>query len=227
MSKRKLAAIISVVICGCGVFAAPWSTHSSRRRPETMLVIGNYLSPYVLAETYHGLTNQPYLRVMQDGRLYITMPKAIYEVKPGELSARLDGFGLKRIVIVGDERYVSADFEKELRKTNIKATPLVRIYGDNWLRIAEELDDLLNVGHLARDFRDNYQDAVIRTKPATIQPRRKPVKPEAAPAAAQPAQVEFETIPAESKAAPVEAKAAPAPKAPEIPASATAPAPKN
>ena len=77
MLKRKLALIMLIAVCGCGLFAAPWSTHNARRRPETLMVIGNYHTPYVLAETYHGLTNQPYLRVMQDGKLYLVLPKVI------------------------------------------------------------------------------------------------------------------------------------------------------
>ena len=182
---KRFAFIAVFVFCCCGLFAAPWFTRNSRR-PETMLVIGNYLSPYILAETYHAMTNQPYLRIMQDGRLYLVMPKMIRGIAPRELPGVIDSFGLKRIVIIGDERFVSADFEKELRKTNTKATPIVRIYGENWLRVAEELDDLLNVGHLARNFRENVQEASIRTQPAQLQRRPKPAKPEAQPAAAQP-----------------------------------------
>ena len=179
MLKRKLALIMLIAVCGCGLFAAPWSTHNARRRPETLMVIGNYHTPYVLAETYHGLTNQPYLRVMQDGKLYLVLPKVIRGIAPQELAGVIDSLALKRIVIVGDERFVSLDFEKTLRKTNIKATPIVRIYGENWLRVAQELDDLLNIGHLSGNFRENLQDANIRTNPAQLQPRPLPKKADA------------------------------------------------
>ncbi|MBQ9088693.1 MAG: hypothetical protein IJY46_07930 [Lentisphaeria bacterium] len=188
MLKRKLALIMLIAICGCGLFAAPWSTHNARRRPETLMVIGNYHTPYVLAETYHGLTNQPYLRVMQDGKLYLVLPKVIRGIAPQELAGVIDSLALKRIVIIGDERFVSLDFEKTLRKTNIKATPIVRIYGENWLRIAQELDDLLNIGHLSGNFRENLQDANIRTNPAQLQPR--PIQKKADAPAAQDAPAE-------------------------------------
>ncbi|MBR7107762.1 MAG: hypothetical protein IKC89_05040 [Lentisphaeria bacterium] len=188
MLKRKLALVMLIAVCGCGLFAAPWSTHNARRTPQTLMVIGNYFSPYVLAETYLGLTNQPYLRVMQDGKLYLVLTKVIREVAPQELTGIIDSLNLKRIVIIGDERFVSPDFEKTLRKTNIKATPILRIYGENWLRVAEELDFLLNVGHLSRNFRENLQDASIRTNPAKLKPlprQKKADAPAEAPAAGE------------------------------------------
>ena len=169
----KRIAAIAVFCCCCALAAAPWFTHSSRRRPETLLVTGNYLSPYMLAETYQGLTSQPYLRIMEDGRLYMVMPKLMRGIAPRELAGVINNFGFKRIVIIGDERYVSAEFEKNLRKANIRATPIVRIYGENWLRVAEELDSLLNVGHLPRNFRKNLQDEKIRTQPVQLQVRQR------------------------------------------------------
>ena len=169
---KRLIAVVALVCC-IGLSAAPWFTHNSRRRPETLLVVGNYLSPYMLAETYQGLTKQPYLRIMNDGRLYMVMPKLTRGIAQRELCGVIDNFNFKRIVILGDERYVSAEFEKNLRKANIRATPIVRIYGENWLRVAEELDSLLNVGHLPRNFRKNLQDEKIRTQPVQLQVRQR------------------------------------------------------
>ena len=201
----KRFAVIAVFSLCFGLFAAPLFTINSRRRPVTMLVTGNFLSPYILAETYLGLTNQPYIRIMQDGKIYLNMPKQIRGIAPRELAGVINSFGLKRIVIIGDERYVSAEFEKNLRKINTKATPIVRIYGDNWLRIAEELDDLLNVGHLASNFRENYQDAIIRTQPTQLQSRPRPATPEKQPEAmteVQPAEVEKPAAETEKAAEP-------------------------
>ena len=211
---KRFAVIAIFVFCCCGLFAAPWFTQGSRRRPETMLVIGNYNSPFILAETYHALTNQPYLRIMQDGRIYLVMPKLIRGIATRELAGIIDSFGLKRIVIIGDERYVSAEFEKSLRKINTKATPIVRIYGENWIRVAEELDDLLNVGHLASNFRENVHQASIRTQPAQLRRLRKPAAPEAQPAEQEaPAVAETQVAAQEAAPAPAPAPAAPATEA--------------
>ena len=180
---KRFVALVALVCC-IGLSAAPWFARNVRR-PETLLVVGNYISPYMLAETYQGLTKQPYLRVMNDGRLFMVMPKFARGIAQRELAGVIDSFNFKRIVILGDERYVSIDFEKQLRKANIKATPVVRIYGENWLRVAEELDDLLNVGHLASNFRDNLHEASIRTAPAQLQIRQRTTAPakDAAPKA--------------------------------------------
>ena len=204
--------VLAMLGCCISLCAAPLFTHSSRRRPETLLVTGNYMSPYMLAETYLGLTRQPYLRIMEDGRLYINMPKLVRGVSPRELSGVINNFDFKRIVILGDERYVSLDFEKQLRSSNIKKTPIVRIYGENWLRVAEELDYLLNVGHLSRNFRENLQDALIRTQPAQLQsrPRQTPAKDTNKPAEKNaPADVKTADAPAD---APVPVDPAPAAK---------------
>ena len=60
------------------------------------------------------------------------------------------------MVIIGDERYVTREQENKLRTINTRRIPIIRIYGGDWGRIAEELDDLLNIGNLAREFRRNY-----------------------------------------------------------------------
>ena len=203
---KRFVALVALVCC-IGLSAAPWFARNVRR-PETLLVVGNYISPYMLAETYQGLTKQPYLRVMNDGRLFMVMPKFARGIAPRELAGVIDNFNFKRIVILGDERYISIDFEKQLRKSNIRATPVVRIYGENWLRVAEELDELLNVGHLARNFRENLQEASIQTNPAQLQVRQRAAAPEKNDA--EPAEnVTAEEAPAPAPAAAEEAAPVP------------------
>ena len=159
----------------------------------------------LICESSKMVLNNDY---MVDTFEYLNMPKQIRGIAPRELAGVINSFGLKRIVIIGDERYVSAEFENNLRKINTKATPIVRIYGENWLRIAEELDDLLNVGHLASNFRENYQDAIIRTQPTRLQSRPRPATPEKQPEVmteVQPAEAEKAAEPAaDVKATPVD-----------------------
>lgn len=211
---KRFTALVALVCC-IGLSAAPWFARNVRR-PETLLVVGNYISPYMLAETYQGLTKQPYLRVMNDGRLFMVMPKFARGIAPRELAGVIDNFNFKRIVILGDERYISIDFEKQLRKSNIRATPVVRIYGENWLRVAEELDELLNVGHLARNFRENLQEASIQTNPAQLQVRQRRDAAQEENAPAEPA----ENVTAEAAPAPAPASAGEAVPVPVDPVAA-------
>lgn len=133
-------------------------SHNSRRAPQSLIVVGNYKVPRLMAATLKGLTSQPYLIVTRDGKYFFVIGKATREFPANEVNAFINTLNLRRIVIIGDERFVTREQENMLRKSNIIRTPIVRIYGQDWGRIAEELDDMLNVGNLAREFRRNYRD---------------------------------------------------------------------
>lgn len=179
MFNRKFMLAVALLVIGCGVFAAPWAARSIRRRPHTLIVVGNYSTPYLLAETIQGLTLQPYLLINNDGRCFIVMRKLIHEVAQDDLHNKIDDLNVRRLLIIGDENYVSKDMEMKLRKINIRNTPILRIYGENWDRIAAELDDLLNIGNLAKEFRSNRDDISLRVRrPAPVRRPKQEQKPE-------------------------------------------------
>jgi hypothetical protein len=163
MFKHKLQLVVALaVFAGVAVQAAPWFSHNSRRAPKTLTVIGNYKTPRLMADTILSLTSQPYLMISNDGRYFIVMSKDAMEIPKSKLDVYINRLNPKRVVILGDERYVSREQEMNLRKINMKRIPIVRIYGNNWTRIAEELDDMLNIGNLARNFNRNYYDLQMR-----------------------------------------------------------------
>jgi hypothetical protein len=172
MFKQKLLLVVALIVfAGVTVHAAPWFSHNSRRTPKTLTVVGNYKTPRLMAETILSLTRQPYLLISSDGRYFIVMSKNVVEVPQGKLDVYVNQLNPKRVVILGDERYVSRKEEMNLRRINLRRIPVLRIYGNNWTRIAEELDDLLNIGNLARNFNRNYydmqlSDARLREVPA-------------------------------------------------------------
>ncbi len=156
--KKFLLIAAAAVLSFSALYAAPWASHNSRRRPKSLLVVGNYKTPRLMAETIRSLTKQPYLLVSNDGRFFIFMSRDIQEVPAGKLDVYINLLNPKRLVIIGDERYVSDDVERKLRTINLRRIPIMRIYGENWLRVAEELDDLLNIGNLKRNFyRNNFE----------------------------------------------------------------------
>ena len=159
MFKHKLQLVVALaVFAGVAVQAAPWFSHNSRRTPKTLTVVGNYKTPRLMAETILSLTRQPYLLISQEGRYFIVMSKEAQELPKEKLDHYINILNPKRLVILGDERYVTREQEMQLRKINLKRIPIVRIYGNNWTRIAEELDDMLNIGNLARNFNRNYYE---------------------------------------------------------------------
>ena len=156
LKKVLLLAVFAVAVFS--VQAAPWMSHNSRRAPKSLIVVGNYKTPRLMAATIKGLTSQPYLIITGDGSYFAVLAKATVKIPADKLDKYINELNPRRVIIVGDERYVSREQENKLRKINLKRIPLVRIYGGDWGRIAEELDDLLNIGNLAREFRRNYVD---------------------------------------------------------------------
>ncbi|MCI5779396.1 MAG: hypothetical protein MR051_06245 [Lentisphaeria bacterium] len=206
MFKQKvLLAVAALSLTGVAVQAAPWFSHNSRRTPKTLSVVGNYKTPRLMAETILSLTRQPYLLIASDGRYFIVMSKDVQEVPKSKLDVYINNLNPQRLVILGDERYVSRAEEMNLRRINLRRIPIVRIYGNNWTRIAEELDDMLNIGNLARNFNRNYYDMQLSD------PRlREAPAPSAAAAPAEPmAAAEPAAVPANRTAEPEKEKTAP------------------
>ncbi len=151
-----MSLIVLIALCAVIAHAAPWMSHNSRRTPKTLVVVGNYRTARLMAATIKALTSQPYLVITGDGRYFMTLSKATVPVNGDKLDVYINQLNPRRVVIIGDERYVSAKQEQKLRSINMKRIPILRIYGGDWGRIAEELDDLLNIGNLSREFRRNY-----------------------------------------------------------------------
>jgi hypothetical protein len=158
---KKATLVALVTLCAAAVYAAPWMSHNSRRAPKTLVVVGNYRTPRLMAATIKALTSQPYLIIAKDDKTnediyFITMTKVTVPVPADKLDVYINQLNPRRLVVIGDERFVTPAQEKKLRTINTKRIPIFRVYGGDWGRIAEELDDMLNIGNLAREFRRNF-----------------------------------------------------------------------
>ena len=187
MLKRISLIAVFAAVCCFSLQAAPWMSHTSRRAPHTLIVVGNYKTPRLMAATIKALTAQPYLIMNRDGRCFFVISKRTLEAPGDKLDVYINDLNPRRVVIIGDERYVTREQENKLRKINMKRIPIMRVYGGDWGRIAEELDDMLNIGNLAREFRRNYADHYMSDPrlrdPRAEQAAEKKVIPPAAPAA--------------------------------------------
>ncbi len=162
MMLKKISLLALLMFVAVSVLqAAPFMSHNSRRAPKTLVVVGNYKTPRLMAATIKGLTSQPYMVITADGRYFLFMTRSTTEIPADRLADYINRLNPNRVVIIGDERYVTREQENKLRQINIRRIPVVRIYGGDWGRIAEELDDLLNIGNLAREFRRNYSDLAM------------------------------------------------------------------
>mgnify|MGYP001148196547 CR=1 FL=1 len=205
MTRFTKFALLSVLAMFCAAVAdaAPWMSLGPKRQIETIIITGNYKSPRLLAELIQNESRQPYILLPDaargDHRFYFCPPKSnSREIPEAYFNDFIRTAGPKRILILGDERYVPRRFEDMLDK----AIPVVRISGSNWFRVAEEVMFLLNLNHLDKNYKrlreTMLEDGGIYrpvSRPAEVKPAAAPEAPmaaegtgSAAPAADAPAQ---------------------------------------
>ncbi len=200
MFSKKIGLVAALMIfAGVALQAAPWFSHNARRTPKTLTVIGNFKTPRLMAETILVLTRQPYMLISNDGRYFIVMSKNTIEIPKDKLDVYINRLNPKRVIILGDEKYVSRADEMNLRKINLRRIPMLRIYGENWSRIAEELDDLLNIGNLTRNFNRNYYDMQLTDARLRDVPAAADAAKDAAPAVEPAVKNAPEAVPASNE----------------------------
>ncbi len=150
MPKFAKMLVVALVIGTCaGISGAPWAVSGNKYRIETIVLTGNYKSPRLMAELILYESRQPYLLIpaANSGEKYnfLVLPgQPAIPVTDSKFNQLIRNTGARRIVILGDTRYVPEKYEALLDKK----IPIVRITGDDWNRIAEELTSLLNLSTL-------------------------------------------------------------------------------
>ncbi|MBQ9501929.1 MAG: hypothetical protein IJU70_07225 [Lentisphaeria bacterium] len=220
MFSLKKAVFLAVFTAAAGTLcAAPWVSLGPKRVPETLVVVSNYKSPRLLAELIQNECRAPYLLLptpdSKDDRIFFCPPrKTAIQVREARLNAFVRFLNPKRIVVIGNDTLVNKRYVDCLDRT----IPVVRIDGVDWYRMAEELNFMLNLSHLASNFKRLRE--IMLNDGSIYRPVSLPGKGAEASGGSVPA---AETAPAsgEQKEAPA-AEAAPAVR--EAPAAAPAPA---
>ena len=145
----------AVLFGSAALSAAPWAASGPKRELTTIMVVGNYKSSRLLAETVQNENHQPYILLSDphtnDSRIFFCPPPpaASLEIPGNRLNEFVRNANPRRIVIFGDERYVPGAFERSLDGT----IPVLRISGCDWNRIADEVTFILNLSHVDRNYR--------------------------------------------------------------------------
>ncbi len=211
LSLKSFLAALTIVFA-VGVVAAPWNSLGPKRKIITVIFSGNYKSSRLMADLIQNECRQPYIlfpAVDDDTRIFYCPPTN----KGNSLQIREDRFNEfirtlnpKRIIVLGDERYVPRRYIEMLDGT----IPVVRIEGRSWNRVAEELTFLLNLSNLGKDYKRLREQ--LLTDDQLYRPVSRPAEPVAtpaeAPAATADAPIVDNTAPAADAAAPAEAPAA-------------------
>ena len=151
--KKMCSVLLFAAVC-LAVSAAPWTTFGPKRKPVTLLITANYVSPRALAELVQYESGQPYLllpAVDDADRTIFFCPrdsKNSISVPEAHLNRFINMLGVKRIIVLGNSNYIPQKYVDMLDHN----TPVMRVEGNDWYRIAEELNFMLNLSNLDKNF---------------------------------------------------------------------------
>ena len=142
-------AFVSAIAC-----ANPWSYHGPKRDIVTLVVTANYEKPRLIAELIQVESRQPFLLLPtnDNGNIYfcppthLGSPKFVGRKKLGNVIAFI---APKQIIVLGNEKYVSEAYVKELRKI----APVCVISAETWQQAADTVAPMLNLSRLPKSFR--------------------------------------------------------------------------
>ena len=195
LEMMSLLVVLLAVFCsGCSTTA--WPQTSSARKPDTLVICTNYKSPRLLADTIRALGKQPFLLFPAaetgDQRVFFMPAKATSrELRPEEVKDFIKYLNPKRIIVLGNENVVPAKFTRDL----YRSTPIFRVDCNDWLKVADQLEFMLNISDLGGQYSRLYKELYADNYRQTSLPAAPEVKEEA------PAEPQAEPIPAAEDAA--------------------------
>ena len=203
----RFVKLFSVVLAGVVTFSAaadfPWFSNGPKRRLETIIVTANYKSPRLIAELIQNESRQTYLLFPAkegENRVIFCSPKKNQQVLRSKIAGALRVLNPKRIIILGDDTYVSKEDAALLGRD----IPVIRIEGKDWQKIADELTFMLNLNKLGDDYKElrgqmkdayrpNAPKAPVTPPEESIQENKPAAEKSAAPAV-QPAEADKEVV---------------------------------
>lgn len=152
---KKISAVLLFTAVCVSLSAAPWTTFGPKRKPVTLVITSNYVSPRALAELIQYESGQPYLLLPAaddaDQTIFFCPrdSKKSLRVPEAHLNRFINMLNVKRIIVLGNSNYVPLKYTNMLDR-NI---PVMRIEGNDWYRISEELNFMLNLSNLDKNFK--------------------------------------------------------------------------
>ncbi len=157
--RAGLAAVL-VLVGACSAPAGSfWSKlnplryFSSKYKVHTLIVTGNYVKSRLLAELIQDKTGQPILLISPtsngDNELYF-LPKGseAVPVEKAKYTEFVDWLQPKRVVFLGNARYVAPEFVNRLRDRY----PVVQLTSDAWIKNAEAAARVFGSRKIARRY---------------------------------------------------------------------------
>ncbi len=151
------ALTVTMALVSASLFAGSWDgPYRPHQGPDkeiqTLVVTGNYLKPRLLAELIQVETKQPILLLpSQPGGMIFFLPsnETAMEVDNANFAKFLKFANPKRIIVIGDERFVPESYTRQIDPN----LTVWRVKNQDWKQVAEDAEDLLRLNNLARDFK--------------------------------------------------------------------------
>lgn len=150
----KTALVLVVVLGVNAAFAASWAASGAKRTVTTLTICSNNKSPRLLADLMMAQSKQPYLLFpapQSDDRRFFFCPATgpAYQIPEAEVAQFVRFLEPNRIIVLGGENFVAHRYFDNFDK-NI---PMFTVEASDWERIAEELEFMLNISGLGKDYK--------------------------------------------------------------------------
>jgi hypothetical protein len=142
--------------------AGSWNWTRPYKMPEknvnTLVVIGNYRKPRLLADLIQNETKQPILLIPSnsDGKIFFLPAKdQTMPIELGDLTDFIKYLKPGKIMVLGDKRYVP---EKYLKAIDSSQT-VISVSNKDWNKVAKTSSRILDLTYLERRFR-KYENKI-------------------------------------------------------------------
>ena len=166
MKNRKRingALIVSIVASVIlPLHASSWNWTRPYKMPEknieTLIIVGNYRQPRLLAELVQNETKQPILVVPASGEGNVFFMPAnrndkTMDVKLEDLTDFIKFVKPEKIIVLGDKRYVP---DKYLAVIDPKQTVII-VTNKKWAMVAKATSRILDLKYLIKDFEAQHE----------------------------------------------------------------------
>ena len=156
--KKTLVILLAAVVTIGSLTAGFWDWATPYQGPDrdiiTLVITGNYRNSRLLAELIQYDTNQPFILLPYQGASGIFfcpggVDATAMEIEPERFAQFVSFLNPKRIIILGDERYVNAEYRRLLEYNNFSVTT----YSGDWERTARDVGAFLRLPNLEKNFK--------------------------------------------------------------------------
>ncbi len=152
----QVCVVVTLLFCASletkGLTLNPFK-RSGRVKASSLIVVGNYVEPRLLAEIAQYYSKQPILVISPDAdgsyQLFFmpTISKATTD-NADQFLEIVKHVNPKRIIVLGNEKYVPATFIDQARANY----SVITLDSDDWSKNAVALEEILKVGKLKANF---------------------------------------------------------------------------